>query len=93
MVRAIREHLTVEKDGSIEIHHPELVTGSRAEVIVLLERSEEAADLSRAQAAAPIWEVADQVARSVSAEEWAEVPTDLSKHLDHYLYGAPKDGE
>ena len=39
----------------------------------------------------PIWEIAAEVAASVPAEEWAKVPADLSKNLDHYLYGAPKD--
>ena len=39
----------------------------------------------------PIWEVAAEIAGTVPDEVWKRVPTDLSKHLDNYLYGAPKD--
>ena len=39
MTRAIREHITVEHEGVIEIHHPELAVGTKAEVIVLVEPS------------------------------------------------------
>ena len=41
----------------------------------------------------PIWEVIAEISRSVPEEAWDDVPTDLSKNLDHYLYGAPKDSE
>lgn len=94
MVQAIREHLTVETDGSIEIRHPELQPGSRAEVIILLEpgsaRSAHSSELEEPQ---PIWKAAEQVSKALSPEEWAAVPRDLSKNLDHYLYGSPKDEE
>ena len=35
----------------------------------------------------PIWEVVDEINASLPA---ADVPTDGSMSLDHYLYGAPK---
>ena len=38
----------------------------------------------------PIWEVIEKIGASVPKEEWAKVPTDASKNLDHYLYGHPK---
>jgi hypothetical protein len=38
MVHAIREHLTVEQEGVIEIHNPALSIGTKAEVIVLVEQ-------------------------------------------------------
>lgn len=38
----------------------------------------------------PIWEVAEEIGRSIPPEEWEKVPKDLSINLDHYLYGAPK---
>jgi hypothetical protein len=41
MTRAIRERVTVEHEGVIEIHHPELAVGIKAEVIVLVEPSAE----------------------------------------------------
>jgi hypothetical protein len=40
MTRAIREHITVEQEGMIEIHNPSLSVGTRAEVIVLVESPE-----------------------------------------------------
>ncbi len=43
--------------------------------------------------AKPIWEVALEIGASVPEEEWAKIPTDLSKNLHHYLYGAPKQEE
>lgn len=32
----------------------------------------------------------DQLSASASTEEWAALPNDLSKNLDHYLYGFSK---
>ncbi len=37
--------------------------------------------------------LADQfaaIAKDVPEEEWAQLPADLSKNLDHYLYGSEK---
>jgi len=31
-----------------------------------------------------------QIREKVPATEWARLPTDLSKNLDHYLYGNKK---
>lgn len=36
MTRAIREHVTVEREGVIEIRHPALAVGASAEVVVLV---------------------------------------------------------
>src|SRR5439155_2165543 len=38
----------------------------------------------------PFWKWIVELGESIPKEEWAKVPTDLSKNLDHYLYGAPK---
>jgi hypothetical protein len=38
----------------------------------------------------PIWKWVVELGESIPAEKWAKVPADLSKNLDHYLYGAPK---
>jgi hypothetical protein len=40
MTQAIREHVTVEQEGIIEIHNPALSIGTKAEVIVLVEQPE-----------------------------------------------------
>lgn len=38
----------------------------------------------------PIWEVVDELRRSVPPEEFAKLPKDGAEQLDHYLYGSPK---
>jgi len=41
----------------------------------------------------PVWQIAAEITASVPDEEWEKLPTDLSKRVDHYLYGAPEDSE
>jgi hypothetical protein len=45
------------------------------------------------ETAKPIWEIAEEISASIPEEEWAKLPKDLSKNLDHFLYGAPKRTE
>jgi len=49
-----------------------------------------ASDAAAAQAHKPIWEVAEEIRKSIPAEEWAKLPADGAKQLDHYIYGTPK---
>ena len=37
-----------------------------------------------------ISEAFSRIVEKVPASEWARVPSDLSKNLDHYLYGSKK---
>jgi hypothetical protein len=37
-----------------------------------------------------IWEVAEDIRRSVLAEEWDKLPKDGADQHDHYIYGTPK---
>ena len=39
------------------------------------------------------WEALSKLASEVPDEDWARIPADLSKNLDHYLYGAPRTAE
>jgi len=39
----------------------------------------------------PIWQQLLSLADGLPSDEWANVPTDLSKNVDHYLYGNPKE--
>ncbi|PSB24621.1 hypothetical protein [Stenomitos frigidus] len=41
----------------------------------------------------PIWERVAEISAQVPPEEWAKLPKDLSKNVDHYLYGSPKEDE
>jgi Arc/MetJ-type ribon-helix-helix transcriptional regulator len=38
----------------------------------------------------PIWEVMDELRRSVPPEEFAKLPVDGASQHDHYIYGTPK---
>ena len=38
----------------------------------------------------PIWEVVDELRKSVPPEEFAKLPKDGAEQLDHYIYGSPK---
>jgi Arc/MetJ-type ribon-helix-helix transcriptional regulator len=38
----------------------------------------------------PIWEVVDELRKSVPPEEFSKLPRDGAEQLDHYLYGSPK---
>ena len=38
-------------------------------------------------------EMFDRLRRSVPADTWDDLPTDLAKNKKHYLYGHPKEAE
>jgi hypothetical protein len=38
----------------------------------------------------PIWEVIGEISSQIPVEDWAEIPSDASVNLDHYLYSSPK---
>jgi hypothetical protein len=37
------------------------------------------------------WEIAVSIGANVPRQAWDDVPSDLSKNIDHYLYGAPRE--
>lgn len=47
--------------------------------------------MPEAQAALPVWKEIIEIGAEVPDEEWAKIPSDLSKNHDHYLYGVPRD--
>jgi hypothetical protein len=49
-----------------------------------------AAELQAEPPRMKIWEEIDEISQEVPLAAWAELPTDGSLNLDHYLYGAPK---
>ncbi len=59
----------------------------------LLEARDSVPRKQESKDARPIGEIFEELGRSIPEEEWAKVPADLSKNLDHYLYGAPKESE
>ena len=52
----------------------------------------QAGELTFNAKARPIWEVVAELGTQVSSQEWAKVPADAARNLDHYLYGASKNG-
>ena len=38
----------------------------------------------------PIWEVITEMNSALPEEVWADIPSDASINVDHYLYDAPK---
>ncbi|HVP10599.1 MAG TPA: hypothetical protein VMV94_05345 [Phycisphaerae bacterium] len=52
--------------------------------------AERAAAVDGANGTAP-WEIALSIGAAVPQEAWDNVPTDLSKNIDHYLYGSPRE--
>jgi Arc/MetJ-type ribon-helix-helix transcriptional regulator len=61
---------------------------------LLLERvKEEQAQAKQPAAAAahkPIWQVAEELRKSIPAEEWDKLPVDGAAQHDHHIYGTPK---
>ena len=88
-----RERVRVKPGGVIEVIHPDLPAGKEVEVVVDLDPTEAAEAKASVPPRRPIWEIALEIGASVPESEWAKVPTDLGKNLDHYLYGAPKSEE
>lgn len=68
-----------------------------------VEAIQESLDLLKARDAAmhvatpsgetPVWEAIVNLGHQVPEEEWAQIPNDLARNVDHYLYGSPKVSE
>jgi len=59
---------------------------------IIIEHDARPVAVLRAPAAADsIEEIFAAIAQDVPDEDWERVPTDLSKNLDHYLYGTSKE--
>lgn len=43
--------------------------------------------------ARPLSDIIAEIANELTEEDWAEVSTDVSINVDHYLYGATKQAE
>lgn len=56
-------------------------------------REEQSADLQQIPSLPPFLQFVEEISAQIPKEEWEKLPKDLSKNLDCYLYGAPKDEE
>lgn len=91
ITNALREHsarrLRIKGRAKFNPYDGKISRVALVEEMILQEAGEIAYDPN----ARPIWEIADEIAASVPAEEWEKLPKDLSKNFDHYLYGHPKE--
>ena len=58
------------------------------EGLALLQAQEAAASVGREKSAQSVADVFASIADEIPESEWAGVPSDLSKNLEHYLYGS-----
>lgn len=96
MVRAIKQTVTVQPGGRVEVTSEQLSPGTEAEVIILVESSSGIpanGNGDRNQTGSrPIWEIAEELVREIPPDEVSRMPQDLAAEHDHYLYGHPKKG-
>ncbi|MBW4693444.1 MAG: hypothetical protein KME27_16980 [Lyngbya sp. HA4199-MV5] len=90
---------TIDPTGRLTLDQPlQIAHPARLRVIVLLSEGATASpnvnptESSESQdfSAQLFLSMIDEIRAQVPDEEWKKLPTDLSKNIDHYLYGAPK---
>ena len=103
-MQAIEATGTIDAQGQLSLDQPLQVTHpGKVRVIVLLPEGDRAGfngdqsngdqpELSDSQddSAQSFLGMIDEIRAQVPDEEWKNLPTDLSKNIDHYLYGSPK---
>lgn len=108
MMQAIEATGTIDVNGHLSLDQPVQAHPGRVRVIVLLaepsnqtleEVNHNTTNLQVGQERSPtsdtqpIWERIADISAQVPDEEWEKLPKDLSKNVDHYLYGSPKESE
>ena len=90
---------TIDSQGQLSLDQPlQIAHSSRVRVLVLLSEGERASsngdqtESSESQdfSAQSFLSMIDEIRAQVPDEEWKKLPADLSKNIDHYLYGSPK---
>ena len=66
------------------IDNPDLAT----EVVGYFER---VAISLKAEELQPLWQTLVEIGNQIPEDDWAKLPTDLSRNFEHYMYGAPKE--
>jgi len=59
----------------------------------LLEARDTASQAIAGEKRPPIWETIVRLGEKIPEEELANIPTDLARNFDHYLYGSSKETE
>lgn len=98
-MQAIEATGRIDAQGRLSLDQPLQVTHpAKVRVIVLLSDDErtnsedDAVDPIDLQnfSAQSFLSMINEIRAQVPDEEWKKLPTDLSKNIDHYLYGSPK---
>ncbi|HUA02082.1 MAG TPA: type II toxin-antitoxin system ParD family antitoxin [Candidatus Aquilonibacter sp.] len=79
------ERLIAEKVRSGRYGSPDEVI---REGLAMLQAQDTAASVGREKSVQSIADLFASIAEEVPESEWAGVPSDLSKNLEHYLYGS-----
>lgn len=87
---------TIDQTGRLTLDQPlQIAHSAKVRIIVLLSENVNA-DSAQTEpseedfSAQGFLNMIDEIRAQVPDEEWKKLPTDLSKNIDHYLYGFPK---
>ncbi|MBW4420778.1 MAG: hypothetical protein KME13_16335 [Myxacorys californica WJT36-NPBG1] len=103
-MQAIEAIGTIDAHGHLSLDQPLQVSHSgKVRVIVLLSDNEgttsngngvdQTESSQQLPSLPPFLQFVEEISAQVPKEEWEKLPSDLSKNVDHYLYGSPKDEE
>jgi hypothetical protein len=92
VTEALQEHASrrLRVNGVAEFHPSGEIKGIVKVKDLTIQPAGELAFNSEAR---PIWDVVAELGAQIPVKEWAKVPSDAARNLEHYLYGAPKDGK
>jgi hypothetical protein len=101
-MQAIEAIGTIDAQGHLSLDQPLQVTHpGKVRVIVLLADNEgttpegngaaQTESSQQSPSLPPFLQFIEEISAQIPAEEWEKLPSDLSKNVDHYLYGSPKD--
>jgi hypothetical protein len=91
-MRQLRQELDSELAATAKQPAGQGSLGAMRDAAAELDEAAEHAMKRREQATAPqsILDMVDELRKQVPPEEFAKLPADGAKQLDHYLYGSPK---
>jgi hypothetical protein len=78
------------KNGVVLLDDPAALPEGATVQVELLEKDVNTLSSEDGSKGLPIEHELAAIWRDVPAEEWANLPRDLSDNLDHYVYGTPK---
>jgi len=92
VTEALQEHASrrLRVNGIAEFHP----SGEIKNIIKVKELTiQPAGELTFDARVRPVWEVVAELGARIPAKEWEKVPGDAARNIEHYLYGALKDGK